>query len=169
MRPLFLSSILLLTGATAGQSHVAAAGLPQDPDRPAVRPETGEPAPAASCLLLAVRVDAHGVHVLQVVRKPDLEFVPSKSSERGPFRWTMKNAQGAAIATGGFAAGRVDLDASRFGQAPRVERGRVVQTQVFTVVKVPAHAGFASIEFAHRARGASVPMGSARAASLPVR
>ncbi len=122
-----LLAVAALASAGVGISRSSLFQNPQGPDGPLA---SSAPAPAmrTTTLMLTVQIDAHGVQIQKATRKPDLDFTLPKGQEQMPFRWTMLDAAGRAIANGGFDPGRICLDPAFFGQPARVE-GDVAQRE----------------------------------------
>lgn len=150
-------ALLLVTGAAFGVQT------------PQGGPATPTAARADGSLILTVEIDHRGVRVVQAVRRPELGYRARKHEDGMPFRWTVRDATGAAIADGGFEPAEVCLDPAHAGQPPHVS-GCVVTPHVgHHNLKVPDLATAATIEFARRDAGGAVRLGSVARDQLPFR
>ena len=153
-----LLAVAALASAGVGISRSSLFQNPQGPDGPLA---SSAPAPAmrTTTLMLTVQIDAHGVQIQKATRKPDLDFTLPKGQEQMPFRWTMLDAAGRAIANGGFDPGRICLDPAFFGQPARVEGDVAVPNVTHTNIKVPDLADLDRIEITWHDQGISRPFG----------
>ncbi len=119
--------------------------------------------------MLTVQIDANGVAIQQVTRKPDLDFTQPKDPSDMPFVWTMRDADGRAIAEGGFDPAKLCLDPTHLGQPPHLEGDLAVPHLTHTNVKVPDLAAFDRIEFAFRDQGVARPFGVTQKSTLTLR
>ena len=130
---------------------------------------------ATTTLMLTVQLDAvDGVRVLQTLAKPQLGFQQPRNWARLPLQWTMRDADGAVIARGGFDPHLICLDPEHAGQPPHMTGDQIVPHIAHANLKVPALDGFDRIEFAwvgksddpaHRSRG----LGTVAATALTIR
>lgn len=177
----------LLAFATLSLAGVVALGVsasqqdPQDPQRKAAaelshpdgRFATNQRAlPEANdvvrTLLLTVELDARGARTVMTTRKPD-EFVQPRSLEAMPFGWIVRDANGVALAEGGFDPGLVDLDPAHFGQPGEIRGDIHIPTATATLVAIPDFADYASVDFFRRNGAHKTPFGSSTKAAAAIR
>lgn len=142
----------------------------QNPDGPNATLTRATPDADPGSILLTVRVDARGVAVHLGTRKPAVEYIRTKLWDRHPFRWEMKNQDGKTIAEGGFDTSLIDLDPANFGNPPRaISDDRIVVTEAYQNVKVPALPDFHRIDFFRVESDVTQPFGTAHAAEITMR
>jgi hypothetical protein len=164
---------LLVLALLGGAVALAQGGLFQDADGrkpPPVTPvEFQRPDPGQSAaLMLTIQIDAQGVAVLQATRKPGVGFRLPTDWQTCRFRWTLRDARGAAVAQGGFDPSRICLDPVHAGRPPHMEGDFATPHVTHTNIKVPDVA-FATIEFTVEQGGAFIPFGAVRHDTFQVR
>lgn len=119
-------------------------------------------------LLLSINIDCDGATVFQCTQKKELRFKQRPHEHRMPFHWTLEDADGIVITSGGFDPGPLALDPALRGSPGRVEGCRLIPAETSMNIKVPA-IEFETIEFTIQRDGEFVPFGTARVGEFPVR
>ena len=163
-----LLAVALLAGVGIALSRSVRIQDPLEPDGPLASRVPAGPARTAT-LMLTVQLDANGVHVLQATRKPDLEWVARRNDAQLVRRWTMRDAVGAVIATGGFDPARICLDPAHVGRGPHMEGDVTIPHVDHTNLKVPDLPAFDRLEFTRLVDGVEQPFGVASKRALTLR
>src|SRR5690606_23263 len=124
---------------------------------------------AEGTLILTVEIDHRGVRVLQAVRKPNLRFRAPRHEAELPFRWTLRDAAGRALASSGFDPFQVCLDPTHAGRPPHVDGDVCIPHVAHATVKLPDLATAAAIGFTRREGGVARAFGALRRDAFPVR
>ncbi|MCA8944289.1 MAG: hypothetical protein KDB80_17115 [Planctomycetes bacterium] len=119
-------------------------------------------------LMLTVEIDCDGISVLQCTEKPSLRFGNKAYEARLPFHWTLVDAEGQVITSGGFNPGPMELDPKFRGTDGRVEGCQLIPASTAMNIKVPA-VPFHEIRFTIRRDREFEPFGTAVVGEFPVR
>lgn len=137
-----------------------------DPARPSLHPTPDFR--VDGCLMLTVEIDCDGITVVQCTEKPRLRH-RQKSYEPGlAFHWTLVDANGRVITSGGFDPGPMELDPKFRGTDGRVVGCQLYPASTAMNIKVPA-VPFHEIRFTIRRDGKFEPFGTAVVGEFPVR